>query len=256
MPYVQVRDCSIFYEDFGIGDPILFLHSSYSRGIIAFSGQIQPFFHSYRCLMPDFRGHGRTRSENRDWDTPTIADDMAGFLQALNIDKAHLIGYSLGGGVALHLASKYPELVRSIITIGCSGVADPTGADDYEPEALVRNNQDKFIERMKVQNMDAHGGDWQHFLRQSAKDWRLYPRLSDDDWSRLTMPMFCIAGENDPYVPRQALLDIQKRCPQARIWIVPGCSHRPHMPTESVKEVNARMLDFLKSAVPGEQSGS
>ena len=50
MPYQQVGDCSIFYEDNGIGDPILFLHSAYSRGIIAFSGQIQPFFHS--CSHP------------------------------------------------------------------------------------------------------------------------------------------------------------------------------------------------------------
>ncbi len=247
MPYQQVGDCSIFYEDFGIGDPILFLHSGYSRGIVAFSGQIQPFFHSYRCLMPDFRGHGRTKSENRDWDTPVIADDMAGFLRELKIEKAHLIGYSLGGGVALHLAVKYPELVRSIITIGCSGVADSTGSEDYEPEALIRNNQTEFIELIKVQHAEAHGGDWQQHMWQSVRDWRLYPRLSEDDWSGLTMPMFCIAGEKDPFVSWKRLLDIQLRCPQAETWIVPGCGHRPHMPTENVKAVNFRMLEFLKT---------
>ena len=90
MPYIKVRDCDIFYEDFGTGDPVLFLHSAYSRGIIAFCGQIQPFFHTYRCLMPDFRGHGRTRSVNKNWDTPTIAEDMACFLQALEIEKVHV----------------------------------------------------------------------------------------------------------------------------------------------------------------------
>ncbi len=213
MPYIKVRDCDIFYEDFGTGDPVLFLHSAYSRGIIAFCGQIQPFFHTYRCLMPDFRGHGRTRSVNKNWDTPTIAEDMACFLQALEIEKVHVIGYSLGGGVALHLASSYPWMVKSLIIIGCKGVADPAGADDYEPEALIRNRQYDFIQRMKVQNMDAHEGDWQHFLRQSAQDWRKYPDLSDDDWSRLKMPMFCIAGEHDPFVSEQDLINIQKRCP-------------------------------------------
>ncbi len=145
MPYEQVKDCSIFYEDIGIGEPILFLHSGYSRGIIAFSGQIQPFFHSYRLLLPDFRGHGRTISEIKDWDTPKICDDMADFLRALGIEKAHLIGYSLGGAVALHLAAKYPDMVQSITTIGCGGIADPTGAEDFEPEALIRNNQSEFI---------------------------------------------------------------------------------------------------------------
>ena len=134
MPQVQVGNCSIFYEDIGIGFPILFLHSGYSRGIIAFCGQIQPFFHSYRCLLPDFRGHGRTTSEDQDWDTPKLAQDMAGFLDALEIDKAFLLCYSLGSGVALHLAAMHPERIRGIITIGTGGVADPIGADDFEPE--------------------------------------------------------------------------------------------------------------------------
>ncbi len=246
MPYQQVKDCSVFYEDIGTGDPVLFLHSGYSRGIIAFGGQIQPFFHTYRCLLPDFRGHGRTASENRDWDTPIIAEDMAGFLQALGIQKAHLIGYSLGGGVALHLAAKYPGLVKSIITIGCGGVADPAGSEDFTPEALILNHQDAVIERMKALHADAHCGDWQHHMRMSVRDWRLYPSLTEQDWSRLTMPMLLIGGENDGYASPQKLADMQRKCLQAEIYSVPGASHRPHMPTEQVKEVNGRMLDFLK----------
>ncbi|WFR56665.1 alpha/beta hydrolase [Anaerocolumna sp. AGMB13025] len=246
MPYQQVGDCSVFYEDIGVGQPVLFLHSSYSRGIIAFGGQIQPFFHSYRCLLPDFRGHGRTKSEKKDWDTSKISEDMAGFLAALGIEKAHIIGYSLGGGVALHLAAKYPDLIQSITTIGCGGVADPTGADDFEPEALIRNNQQEFIERIKVIHGDAHGGDWEHHLRQSAKDWREYPNLSEEDWTKLTMPMLLIGGEKDIFASRDKLQNMKKRCPQAEIYIVPGASHRPHMPTEQVKEVNTEILNFLK----------
>lgn len=245
MPRCQVNDCSIYYEDIGIGDPILFLHSSYSRGIVAFSGQIQPFFSSYRCLLPDYRGHGRTRSDKKDWDTPTIAEDMAGFLGELGIAKAHLIGYSLGGGVALHLAARHPELVRSIITIGCGGIADPRGADEYEPEALLRNKQTVTIEKIKALHAEAHGGDWQHHMRQSARDWRLYPQLNDADWQKLTMPMFLIGGETDEYAAEDRLLAMRERCPQAQVWVVPGCGHRPHMPTDKAKEVNERMLAFL-----------
>ena len=246
MPYQQVKDCNIYYEDIGTGEPILFLHSGYSRGIIAFGGQIQPFFHTYRCLLPDFRGHGRTTSESKDWDTPLIAEDMADFLQAMGIRKAHLLGYSLGGGVALHLASKHPELVKSIITIGCSGQADPAGSEDFEPESLIKNHQDAVIERMKSLHMDAHGGDWQHHMRMSVRDWRLYPSLSDGDWSKLTMPMLLIGGENDSFASPAKLAYMQSKCPQAETFSVPGGGHRPHMPTEQVKMVNERMLDFLK----------
>lgn len=245
MPYSQVGDCSVFYEDIGMGKPILFLHSGYSRGIIAFGGQIVPFFHSYRCLLPDFRGHGRTVSENKDWDTAVISEDMAAFIQGLGIEKVHLIGYSLGGGVALHLAAKHPEMVESITTIGCGGVIDSTGADDFEPEALIQNNQIDFIERIKVIHQEAHGGDWQHHMRQSVKDWKNYPNLSDGDWTKLTMPMFLIGGEKDTYASEERLLSMKKHCPQAEVWVVPGGSHRPHMPMEEGKEVNTRILKFL-----------
>ena len=58
--------------------------------------------------------------------------------------------------------------------------------------------------------------------------------------------MLLIGGENDAFASPQRLKEIRGRCPQAEIYSVPGAGHRPHMPTEQVKEVNERMLDFLK----------
>ena len=96
MPYAQVNDVNIYYEEFGRGETVLFLHSHFSRGLLAFSGQIIPFSGKYRCLFPDFRGHGRTKCEDLTWSSLKIADDMAVFLDTLGIEKAHLIGYSCG----------------------------------------------------------------------------------------------------------------------------------------------------------------
>jgi pimeloyl-ACP methyl ester carboxylesterase len=247
LPDLTVGDCSVYYEDIGTGEPVLFLHSEFSRGIISFGGQIQPFIRSYRCLLPDFRGHGRTRSENREWSTPLIAEDMAGFITKMELGRVHLIGYGMGGGVALHLASKHPEMVSSIITIGCSGFADSESAGGYEPEALIKNGKTEFIELIKTIHMDAHGGDWQNFVRQSVLDRSRYPSITGDDWAKLNMPMLLIGGEKDPLASEENLLIVQALCPQAVIWIVPGGGRRPHMPTDQVKEVNERILSFLKS---------
>ena len=60
MPYIKLNDLNMFYEEFGKGETVLFLHSHFSRGLLAFSGQILPFAGHYRCLYPDFRGHGRS----------------------------------------------------------------------------------------------------------------------------------------------------------------------------------------------------
>ena len=56
MPYIKLNDLNMFYEEFGKGETVLFLHSHFSRGLLAFSGQILPFAGHYRCLYPDFRG--------------------------------------------------------------------------------------------------------------------------------------------------------------------------------------------------------
>jgi len=247
MPYQSVRGFEIFYEDIGSGPTILFLHSAYSRGILAFGGQIQPFSHGYRCLFPDFPGHGRTRG-NGDWSTPVAAEAMADFLEALGAPRAFLVGYSMGGGVALHLAAARPELVSALVTIGTGGVPDPDGADDYEPEALAAAGNTATIERMRALHREAHGGDWQRYMRLSAADWRSYPCLSDAEWARLTMPMLLIGGEMDSFASPEKLSAMKARCPQAEIWSVPGAGHRPHMPMEQVQAVNGRILEFLRSA--------
>lgn len=109
MLYIKINDLDMFYEEFGRGEALLFFHSHFSRGLLAFSAQIQPFSAKYRCLYPDFRGHGRTRSGRLAWNSRMIADDMIGFLGALGISSAHLFGYSCGAYVECYMAAKYPE---------------------------------------------------------------------------------------------------------------------------------------------------
>jgi pimeloyl-ACP methyl ester carboxylesterase len=90
--YIQVKDLEMFYEKMGVGDPVIFLHSGYSRGILAFASQILDFQNKYTCYFPDFRGHGRTKCESLEWNSPQIADDLLEYMNRLSVKKAHLIG--------------------------------------------------------------------------------------------------------------------------------------------------------------------
>lgn len=246
MPYQRINDLNLYYEEVGSGEPILFLHSGYSRGILAFSGQIQPFYSAgYRCILPDFRGHGRTQCEDLTWDSRRIAEDMILFLDELGIDKANLVGYSTGGGVAYYMASKYPNRIKSLISIGNGGVIDSEGVEDFEPEAILARNDIDFIEKMKALHFEAYRGNWQEYFRQEASDWRCHPNLQDEEWKNIAMPMLLIAGEDDSFATKERLESIKEKCPQAEIYIVTGCGHRPHFPGERVKEVNNRMFEFL-----------
>ena len=150
MPYIDLGELQLFYEEIGYGEPVLFLHSGYSRGILAFSGQLQPFYAAgYRCFYPDFRGHGRTMCESLEWDSAVIAEDMIRFLDRCGIERIHLIGYSTGGGVAYYMAARHPERIKTVTAIGNGGIVDDAGAEDFEPEALEERGQTDFIEKVK-----------------------------------------------------------------------------------------------------------
>ncbi len=176
-----------------------------------------------------------------------ITEDMICFLDSLKIDKVNLVGYSTGGGVAYYMASKYPERVKRIISIGNGGVIDSDGAEDFMPEALLKQGANDFIENVKCLHADAHGGDWQEYLRQEVKDWKEHPCMTDEEWARITMPMLLIAGEKDYYATKERLERIKNKCPQAEVFIVKNCGHGPHFPNEEGKMVNDKMLAFLKN---------
>lgn len=245
MPYAQIGDLKLYYEQLGTGEPLIFLHSAYSRGILAFACQLLDFQQAYTCYLPDFRGHGRSTCPSLEWTTPQLAEDVLAFMDQLAIPQAHVIGYSLGGGVALHCAAQAPQRFKTLTTIGCAGAADPTGADDFEPEALLRDGKQAIIAHMQANHADAHRGDWQEFMRQSARDWRLYPRLSDSQLADIRCPAFFIAGEHDSFVHAAQLQRLCALLPNARYWLVPGGTHRPHMLHEQPRLVNAEILRFL-----------
>ena len=247
MPSIRVGDLDLFYEEFGRGEPLVFLHSHFSRALLAFSGQILPFSGRYRCLYPDFRGHGRTRCESLDWNSRRIADDMAAFLDAMGIERAHLVGYSCGAYVGCYMAAKHPEKVRSLVTIGGAAFPRPDGADDFLPENLLAKGDTGFIEDMKARHADAHRGDWQTYLRMTVADWKTHPSLTDDEWASIRCPALFINGEHDSL---GSCAELKEKVPSAETFEVKGAGHRPHFVGERIEEVNARILGFL-AAVDG-----
>lgn len=248
MAYVRLRDLEMFYEDAGAGDPVLFLHSSFTRGVMAFSAQIPIFPLKYRCLLPDMRGHGMTKAPGLEWSVPELAEDMIVFLTALGIDKSHLIGYSLGGDVALYAVTKRPDLFKSLVTIGTSGmVTEETKrqAALYEPPSLEQRNEFGFIRALEENHRVAHSGNWRRFAEVSTANWRLYPAIPDGVLAAIAPPCLFIAGENDPFVTEAQLLRLGQIIPRARTLRIPGCGHRPHMPGNEPDLVNEAILAFL-----------
>lgn len=242
MPYIDVNDLQLYYEELGRGEPILFLHSHFSRGILAFGAKIQPFQGQYRCIFPDFRGHGRTICEDLTWDSRRIAEDMIVFLDKLGIESTHLIGYSMGAYVGMYMSSKYPKRVRSFVSIGGGVAPVPDGSEDFLPENVLARNDTNFIEDMKVRHFEAHKGNWQEYLRQTVADWRNHPNMTAEEWKAITCPVLFINGEHDPF---GSCPELKEKCPHAIAHEVKDSGHRPHFVMEQGKEMNELIMKFL-----------
>ena len=132
--YAFVNGLKMYYEVRGPqrGMPIVFLHGAFSN-IESDFGKILPTIAKTRQVVAiEQQGHGRTADIDRPLTYEQMADDVAELLRQLRITKADFVGYSMGGGVAMYVAVRHPELVRKLVYAGGASY-DPDG---YYPELL------------------------------------------------------------------------------------------------------------------------
>lgn len=248
VPYIKLTDIDMYYEELGAGEPIIFLHNAFSRGILAFSAQISVIQNKYRCILPDLRGHGRTLCDKVEWTIPQLAEDIIGLMDILKIDKVNLVGYSMGGGVALHIATKYTERIKALITIGTASFPTEgikSNADNFKYHILENEEDKKFIDLLVSNHYDAHKGDWRSFSKTSIENWRKYPNITKDELGRIKVPAMFIAGENDNAIMKSHIEEVVSQVKNSCYKIIEECGHGPHLITEKPMLLNDIILDFL-----------
>jgi pimeloyl-ACP methyl ester carboxylesterase len=111
---VAVNGMEIYYETSGAGDPLIVLHGAYMN--IPSMGEIIPrLAETHKVYALEFQGHGRSTDIDRPITYPSLADDVAGFMDALGIEKADIFGYSMGAAAGLRLAIDHPEKVDQLV---------------------------------------------------------------------------------------------------------------------------------------------
>lgn len=249
MPYVKTNYAELFYEDIGEGEPVIFLHSSFSRGIISFSSQIADFQWVHRCIFPDFRGNGRSKCISESWTTPELADDVIAIMNSLEIEKAHIIGHSLGGDVSYYLAINYPDRVGAVISIGSTGFINETvleSANQYEPNEILRGNYENWIKVMQANHVESTQGDWITLVKQTISNWRNFPKLSTEQLNTISAPFMLLYGSEDGTVKAKEISHLEEQIVNFKSVSIEGCGHRLHMIEGKPTVVNKILLEFLR----------
>jgi pimeloyl-ACP methyl ester carboxylesterase len=115
--YAKVNGLEMYYEVHGMGDPIVLLHGSFMTITNNWTGMIAQLSTSRQVIAVEMQGHGRTADIDRAFSYENLADDIAALLDYLNITRTDLLGYSMGGGVALQVAIRHPAKVRRVVSI-------------------------------------------------------------------------------------------------------------------------------------------
>ena len=133
--YAHVNGLDCYYEVHGAGEPLVLLHGG--LGAIEMFGGVLPLLAEGRQVIAvDLQAHGRTADIDRPMSYEAMADDVGALIQHLGFGMADVMGYSLGGGVALQTAIRHPEVVRKLVV-----VSTPFRRDGWYPEVLAGMEQ-------------------------------------------------------------------------------------------------------------------
>ncbi len=130
MPYVPTRDIITYYEETGRGEPLVLIRGLGSD-LQAWATQVPDLAKHFRVITYDNRGAGRTGAPDKPYSLSGMADDLAALLEALKVEQAHILGYSMGGMIAQEFALKYANRVDKLILLGTSA-----GLDGYSRVVL------------------------------------------------------------------------------------------------------------------------
>jgi len=132
--YAPVNGLKMYYEVHGSGDPVVLLHGSFMTITNNWTQWIGELSKTRKVIAIEMQGHGRTADIDREFSYEHLADDVAALLDHLKIPSADLIGYSMGGGVAMQCAIRHPEKVRKVVSISAR----------FRQDGLVKEGLDAF----------------------------------------------------------------------------------------------------------------
>jgi pimeloyl-ACP methyl ester carboxylesterase len=236
----RVNGIELGYEISGKGKPLILLHGGFGS-LDMFGPNVELLSEHVQVVGVDLQSHGRSPAANRPMAFETMADDIAALIDELGFQKAAVMGFSLGGGVALRTAIQHPDVVERLVL-----VSTPFMNHGWHPEmtAGMKSMGPEFAEPMKQSPMYA---DYQK-VAPSLDGWPVLVEQvttmlkKDYDWSaeldRLTMPVMLVVGDSDGLPPSHAV-DFFKRLggglrdavwdrsgmTKHRLAILPGVTH-------------------------------
>ena len=269
MPHATTDDgVRLHYEESGSGIPVIFVHE-YAGDWRSWEPQLRHFGQRYRAIAYNARGYPPSDvPENvAAYSQHRAADDIRSILDHLKIDRAHIVGLSMGGFATLHFGFRHPTRARSLVVAGCGYGAETESRTRFRAEAeaiaafIDQNGMQAFAAkyaygptRVQFENKDPRGfAEFKQYLSEhsalGARNTQLgvqreRPSLYDliEDMKRLTLPTLVLTGDEDWPCLNPGIL-MKQTIPTAALSVMPNCGHTINI--EDPDEFNRLVSTFL-----------
>jgi pimeloyl-ACP methyl ester carboxylesterase len=269
MPHATTDDgVRLYYEETGSGRPVIFVHE-YAGDYRSWEPQMRQFGQRYRAITYNARGYppSDVPEEVAQYSQARAADDIASVLDHLKVDKAHIIGLSMGGFATLHFGFRHPSRALSLCVAGCGYGAERGQTEKFRAEAdtiaafIMDQGMEVFAAkyaygptRVQFENKDPRGFD--EFRRMLAEHSALgarntqlgvqreRPSLYDliDQMKALTLPTLILTGDEDWPCLAPGLL-MKQTIQSAALSVMPNCGHAINI--EDPDEFNRIVSAFI-----------
>jgi len=142
--YAAVNGIKLYYETHGAGRPLILLHGGLGSGEM-FGPVLPQLAERHQVVAVDLQGHGRTADIDRPIDVRLMANDIAALIDHLELASPDMVGYSLGGGVALQTAVKYPKKIRKLVAVSANIRSDAIPAEMRAQQGRVNAAAVEFM---------------------------------------------------------------------------------------------------------------
>jgi pimeloyl-ACP methyl ester carboxylesterase len=263
MKSVRANGIDIAYEDCGSGPPLLLLHG-FSLDHSMWAAQVEELQRSYRIIVPDLRGLGKTETPPEPFSIETMADDAAALLEAIDIPAAAVAGFSLGGYTLCQLLARHPLKVRAAAFVSTRAEADTAEGRERRTRIarlVIDEGMAPFAAAFIPQLFDpaylsAHPfevGRTQSVIESQRPNGialvldAMRQRLDMSFYLKdFTQPTAVIGGSADVLVPPQAMRDLHEGLPDSTIKLIGGVGHMS--PVEAPEEVSFQLDQLMQRA--------
>ena len=206
----------MWFSESGGGDPLVILHpgGTDSRSMQSLVEQLS----DYRCILIDRPGHGRSPDVAGEWSFAAMADAIIEVLDRLELEDAHVLGWSDGAIVGLQLALDHPERVRSLV-FGGAPFQVPGWLD-----GVLGEDPPSFLADSYAEASPDGAGHWSVVVGKAARLHEVEPAFPVARLGELRMPVLVLSGDDDE-VRFEHLLELYRALPDGELAIVPRATH-------------------------------